>query len=356
MESAASASGWEIQERAELRGLQIEWLEPGRVIVSRRNRLYQAASLEDRFEPLATLPVPAWKRAVAQLRLGQRALRQLFYNVIPLDGERLFVTYDRSVGCFEGGRFRPVEGLARPCRVLRGSAAVDAAGDVYFGEYLPNVERSPIRLYRVRPDEARAECVHTFPQGGVQHVHGIYRDPLDDALWCLTGDVEGECRFLRSGNGFESFETIGAGDETWRALSPIFTDDAIYYAMDAEISKNRVFRFERATGARTELGGIDGPVYYTVHRDEDYFFAVTAELCPSQEGRNATLWHYRPGPDAELAPMLRIEKDRWPIQLLPGTLHFPSGAGLPGRFFFTGVALAGADGRVFEARRTEALR
>jgi hypothetical protein len=345
-----SAAGWSVRELRALRGLQIEWAEPGFFITSRRNTLFRSQSLDGPFERFATLPVPLWKRALAQVRIGQRALRQLFYNVKPLADGSYFITYDRWTGVLRDGRFRPLEGLARPCRVLRDAAGIDEKGHVYFGEYLPNVERSPIRIYRYVPGENGAECVYTFPQGGVQHVHGIYPDPETGLLWCLTGDVGGECRFLRSGDGCETFEEIGVGDETWRALSPIFTPTDVYYAMDAEIHRNRVFRWERSTGEREELGELDGPVYYSVRRGDDIFFAVAAELCASQIGRNATLWHYLPG--GALTPLHSVEKDLLPIQFLPGTFHFPCGPGEADRFHFSAVALKGADGRVFEVDRT----
>jgi hypothetical protein len=95
---------------------------------------------------------------------------------------------------------------------------------------------------------------------------------------------------------------------------------------------------------------VDGPVYYSIARGDDLFFAVTAELCASQIGRSATLWHLTPG--EPLRKLRSFEKDRWPIQLLPGTLHFPGGPGHPDRFWFSCVALAGVDGRVFEVRRS----
>jgi hypothetical protein len=340
---------WSIEEIPALRGYTIEWAEPGRFLLSRRNRIFASRDLRPPFEPVAGFPVPAWKRAASRLRLAQRLLRQLFYNVVPLPDGSLFVTYDRSVGVSRGSEVRELGGLARPCRVFRGGAGSDPAGNVYFGEYLPNVERSPIRIYRYVPGEDSVTQVLKFPQGGVQHVHGIYPDPFSDHLWCLTGDVKGECRFLRTRDGFASVETVGQGDETWRATSPIFTETHLYYAMDAELQRNRVFRLDRASGEREELGEVDGPVYFSVARGDDFFFAVAAELCPSQIGRHASLWHLTR--DGGLRRLHAIEKDVWPIQLLPGTLHFPSGPGLEDRFHFHALALAGADNRVFEVRR-----
>lgn len=137
---------------------------------------------------------------------------------------------------------------------------------------------------------------------------------------------------------------MGAGDETWRAVSLQFTEDAVWYAMDAEFRRNRVFRLDRATGRRDEIGIVDGPVYYSAQWRGALFFAVAVESCPSQEGRSATLWMVR---DARLSRVAGFPKDRWPVRLLPGTLHFPSGPGTDAGLHFSGVAVAGGDDRCF---------
>ena len=59
---------------------------------------------------------------------------------------------------------------------------------------------------------------------------------------------------------------------------------------------------------------------------------MTAELCPSQVGKNATLWLF----DGEhLSPLLSFEKDALPNYFMPGTLHLP--ACLPARAEATGL-------------------
>ena len=340
---------WTVEEVPSLRGYTVEWAEPGRSFLSRRNVLFESRDLERPFRRIGSLPVPAWKSAASRFRIGQRALRQLFYNVKPLRDGSLFVTYDRSVGVFRQDRYHELGGLVRPCRVLRNAVAGDADGKVYFSEYLPNLERGPMRIYRFVPGEDSVQVVHEFEPGAIRHIHGIYADPHTDALWCLSGDVDGECRLMRSQDGFATVEIVGTGDETWRAVSLMFTETHILFAMDAEFQTNHAFRMDRVSGEREELGELDGPIYYTISRGEDFFFAVTAELCPSQVGRNATLWHLPPG--GKLRKLHSIEKDRWPVQLLPGTMHFPGGPGNPDHFHFHCVGLAGADGRVFEVRK-----
>jgi len=342
------SGNWSWRERQEWRGFTVEWMDQERVLLSRRNALFEAASLEESPRLLGRVDMPLWRAAVSRVRLGQRLLRSMFYNAVPLDDGRVFVTFNCQAGFIEDGRYCAVEGFHRPCRVLRKAVAKDTKGDLFFGEYLSNAERGPMRIYRLAAGSSQLEVVYTFAAGAIRHIHGIYFDPVGDALWCLTGDLGEEARILRSCDGFQTVELVGSGDESWRAVSAVFTAEAIFYAMDAEFTQNKLFRLDRTSGERREIGDVDGPVYYSHQCGSELFFAVTAELCPSQVGKSATLWRL----DGEdLSPLMSFEKDAWSRYLMYGTLHLPAGPGRDDSFALHGVSLNGAGNRCIEVRR-----
>lgn len=345
---------WRLEPLTLPRGMAVEWAGEGGVLLSLGNSLYRAPSPEGPRTLIGSVPAPFIRRAVSSLRLGQRLLRSMFYNAVPLPSGDIFVTFGRDVGVFRDGAYLPVEGIERPSRVLRRGCAVDAGGTVYWGEYLGNPERSGVSIYRLEAGSTRAVKAHTFEPGRVRHVHGVYADPADGSLWVATGDLEAECAIMRSTDGCATFETVGSGDETWRAVSLLFTPEAIYYGMDAEFRQNHVFRIDRMSRERTRVGDVGGPVYYSHKSGRDLFFAVTAEICPSQAEPTAALWHL-PADGGALECVASFTKDifrsrKGAALFMPGTLHFPytphgesSGAG----DYVSGVGLAGADGRVF---------
>jgi hypothetical protein len=342
------AVGWVVAEQPALRGYTVEWDEPGDFILSRRDRLYHSPELQPPFRLLGTFPTAPWKPAAAIFRPIQRLLRYMFYNVIKLSDGSLFVTFDRTAGILRNGRFEllPIE---RPCRILRGGCALDEKGDLFFGEYVYNTGRNLIRIYKYRSTTHHLDVVHEFPAGSIRHVHGIYYDSFASALWCCTGDFGNECRIMRTKDEFRTIETVGGGDETWRCVSLLFNSSGVYYGTDAEFRRNYLYRFDGQTAERTVLTEVGGPVYYSRAAGNDLFFGVTAELCPSQTDRSATLWHV--GPDNTAARTACFEKDALPLRFQFGLLHFPAGAGLPGRLFFHGLALKGADNKTFQVRR-----
>jgi len=314
---------WIVQEVPELKGHTVEWAEPGNYYLSRRNRLYKSLDLKPPFAAVAAIDAPAWKSLAAHSRLGQRLLRFMVTNVRPLNNGDLFVTFDKAVGVIRSGRYIPLKGLIRPCRVLRSACAVDTSGDVYFGEYLANEMRGEMRVYKYSPGDDHLQAVYVFPPGSIKHIHGIYFDPKGNALYCLTGDDERECQILRTRDGFQTLEVVGHGDETWRAVSMLFDEHRIYYGTDAEFRSNHIYAAERDSFERKILGEVNGTVFYSKRIGGDLFFTTTAENAPAQKENVAAIWHV--DSQGNCTELIKFKKDRWHKALFQfGTIHFPA--------------------------------
>lgn len=327
----------------------VEYTQPGRLILSRLNRLYSAGTLSSTPSLMGQVPLPFW-REVSRFRLAQRLLRCFFTNVIPLPEGSWFVTFDRRVGIIHEGEFHPLPGLRRPCRVLRGGCCLARDGALYFGEYLSNPTRGPMSIYRYRVGSSQIEIVYTFPTRTIRHVHGIYSDPFGGGLWCTVGDRGSECRILRTDDGFHTVDTLGMGDETWRAVSLGFTEKAVYYGSDAEFQTNFLYAIDRSSQERKVLAELNGPAYYTYTLEKDLFLGVTAELCPSNPGRSAMLWHFSEEA-GEASAIFSARKDFFHRKIfMVGTLCFHGGSTQNGGFFFHTIALSGCDNRVYSVQ------
>lgn len=313
---------WEIEHIPELEGYTVEWAEEGNYFLSRRNVLYHSRDLKPPFKQHAVIDASTWKKAASRFRLAQRLLRFQVTNVIPLSNGDTFVTFDKSVGIVRDGVYQPLKGLERPCRVLRSACAVDRNGFIFFGEYLANTERGLIRIYKYASGGDALEVVYTFPEKSIKHIHGIYFDRFTNSLFCLTGDDLHECRILQTFDGFKTAKIIGQGDETWRAVSILFTEKYLYYGMDAEFRSNYIYKFDRRTDARSSLGEVNGTIFYSKQVGDDLFFTTTAENAPSQKENAAALW--RADKNDVCTKLLSYEKDRWHKTLFQfGTIHFP---------------------------------
>jgi hypothetical protein len=337
---------WRTEEIPELRGYTVEWAEPGNYYLSRRNVVYRSTDLKPPFKKVATISARWWKQAASSFRLAQRLLRFMVTNVVPLANGDLFVTFDKSVGVVRDGVYKALPGLTRPCRVLRSACAVDGDGEIYFGEYLANEERGEMRVYRYSPGSDSIETAYTFPAGSIKHIHGIYFDKFTGSLLCLTGDDESECRMIRTFDGFRTSEIVGEGDETWRAVSILFDENAMYYGMDAEFRSNHIYRLDRATLDRTSLAEVNGTVFYSKQLGPELFFATTAENAPSQTENVAAIWNV--SSEGECREIAKFHKDRWHGTLFMfGTIHFPYANNLNDGLYFSLVGVR-EDNRTFK--------
>jgi hypothetical protein len=349
MTSERLSVNWTVEPRPHLRGYTVEWAEEGHHYLSRRNVLYHSRDLEPPFTKLVAIPAPAWKQAVCRSRLAQRLLRFLVTNVIRLANGDLFVTFDKSVGIVRNGKYTELAGLARPCRVLRAACAIDNHGDVYFGEYLMNDDRTAVRVYRYRPGNSGLEVAYTFPAGSIKHIHGIYFDRFTASLLCLTGDDNSECRMLRTDDGFRTVRVVGEGDETWRAVSVLFDEASMFYGMDAEFRSNHIYRLDRRTSERTSLAEVQGTVYYSKQFGKELFFTTTAENGSNRRARAAAIWNVSAG--GKCIEIAKFEKDSWHGTLFKfGTIHFPY-ANLRADALYFSVIGVKEDNQTFRIRR-----
>lgn len=314
---------WKVERIPELDGFTVEYAEPENYYISRRNILFHSTSLKPSdFKKIAEIDAPFWKKAASNFRLGQRLLRFMFTNVIPLTNGDLFVTFDKSVGIINNGKFQPLKNLERSCRVLRSAFALDDKGDIYFGEYLANAERNEMRVYKYSQGSDALETAYIFPPHSIKHIHGLYFDNFTKSIFCLTGDDEKECKIIRTSDGFKTLEIVGEGDETWRAVSVLFNRKNFYYGTDAEFRENYIYRVNRENLERKILAEVDGTVFYSKQLGEDLFFTTTAEDAPIQKENVAALWHVNA--DGNCEKLIQFSKDRWHKTLFMfGTIHFP---------------------------------
>ncbi len=339
---------WTVEKVPELRGYAVEWAEPDNFYLSRRNEIFHSENLEPPFRKIVEIAAPMWKKIPANFRLAQRVLRFMATNIVPLANGDLFVTFDKSVGIVRSGKYQLLKNLDRPCRVLRAACAVDRNGNVFFGEYLANTERGEMRVYKYAQGSDRIEIVRVFPPNSIRHIHGIYFDSHGDALFCLTGDDEKECQILKTSDEFKTVEVVGAGDETWRAVSILFDENAFFYGMDAEYRTNHIYKADRRTLERKSLGEVSGTVFYSKKIGDDLFFTTTAENAPSQIENVAALWHVD-GAD-NLTKIISFKKDRWhPSLFMFGTIHFPYRNVLQNELYFQLVGVKG-DNETFRAK------
>ena len=287
---------------------------------SRRGVIHQSADGGRKWTVFAHLPLSPAQRLQSVGRLQRRLWRAAVHHVVPLsDGALVVFGYRTIFRLHASGRCVGVARLrgARPLCVC----AVDDV--VYYGEYRQNRERSPVHVWASFDRGATWTAVHQF--SGVRHVHGVFADPYDEALWITTGDRNREAAIWRTRDRFTTLERVAGGSQQTRVVQLLFTDHHVYFGSDAA-RVNHLYRMRRADGAIERLQAVTGPVYYGCRGGGRLFFATACEPSTLRYTRNVTVWSSTDG--ERWARFAVFSKDRWPAQWFQyGHVLFPAGSG-----------------------------
>lgn len=300
--------------------MKLQGVRDGRVYATRGRTVYvDETGTASSFERRGELPAPrsqdgarvgpVFERVVRTQPwkdvLGSVVGRYATTNVWPVGDDVLVATVGRwvSVSQDAGATWTVTHDLpasSGPAGVLPTGLCVQR-GTLYLGEYLLDDAATPRVM--ASHDEGRTwEPVLELP--GVRHVHGVHADPYTDDVWVTTGDTDVECRIGRltvplatDDRPVAGVEIVGGGSQHWRAVSLVFTPDAILwgvdcpyldrkdiYQLDRDAIDDRAARTADADSAPERLHAVPNSVYYgtyvTVDGTDWAVFSTAAEVGP----------------------------------------------------------------------------
>lgn len=212
---------------------------------------------------------------------------------------------------------------------------------IYYGEYRPNPERSPVRVWRSTDGALSFSPAWTFTS--VRHVHGVFTDPFaSGTLWVTTGDDDTESAIWRTTDSFATLEPVVRGGQQARAVDLVFTAEGVYFGSDTPREQNYLYRLDRRTGAVERQQPVAGSVFWGRSTPDGWrLFSTVVEKSSVNTSRDAELWAAPPDHD-EWRCIYRAQKDPFHDKYFDhGQLRFPAGPGQPGAVWITPYAVAG---------------
>ncbi len=283
-------------------------------------------------------------------RLSERAARADKCNIFVTPSGAVLAIRACTVYALDKSRLRDLFTIQGDS-VLHGSICAGDDGWVYFGEYFMNPERGEVKIWRVSADLTTHEPACVFPAGFTRHVHGVYTDPHEPGtLWATLGDYEDECYFLRTTDGFRTYDRIGEGTQAWRCVRPFFTPTHVGWITDSHIDPNHAARFARSTGQLETGQSFPCSGWYGFQADGLCVASTTVERGPAITSEHASVyvsddafnWHEAGYLVKDFYRPMRVFKY--------GVIAYPSGDMSADDFYISGEGLVGLDGKTRRAR------
>jgi hypothetical protein len=282
-------------------------------------------------------------------RFARRFLRTDQCVLHPL-AEGYFACRGGRIYWFDERRARlHLQGRLRQCRSPL-SVEQTREGGLVFGEYGANRAGASIPIWMCGPTGRDWRIVLELPAGRARHVHGIYRDPYDDAYFITTGDFEGQNWLIRVDGKWRHMEYWGDGSQQWRAVSLFFTADHIAWITDSHLETNYVSLCPRNSRTLERLTPAPSPAWFgKTLRDGTFVVGCAWEKGPGCQAEGATLLTSDDG--ATWREVGFWAKDSWPAPWFKnGVVRFAAGPQSRDDFVLFGEGLRGLDGERLHCR------
>lgn len=280
---------------------------------------------------------------LSHFKLTRRFLRAEITGFKKLDnGTRLVVAkkglfiQNKNSDCFE-----KVFTMPRGSKPL--NICMTPSGNLYFGEYFQNMEKQAVNIYCSEDYAQTWHVVFTFPEGHINHIHGLFFDKYTNRIWVATGDRDYECIIGYTEDEFKTFVEVFRGGQEYRTCQLFFYKDFIVFGTDTQYQQNVIKKFDRKTLEITELQEVQGSVIKGGQVGDVAFFSTTVEPSKVNTDKYAHLWVTKDGLNWE--ERYKAKKDWLPSIFQFGTFEFPQYYGIEKleRLYFSGRALKGID-------------
>ena len=237
-----------------------------------------------------------------------RTLRQLLglddaIEVFPLGREVLLVFVGGEIHRVDlaSGRTEIVHRLRYYGRrdgrgVMPFGIAADAAGRVYYGEYMTRrlQQGETVALFRSDEEGRNFEIVYEFPAIVVRHIHVVQWDPYAEVLWMGTGDGDEQSRVGYSKDHGETFLWVGQDSQDFRTVNFVFAEDHVAWLSDTIEIPSRALRWHRDNWEiQTSPGELPGHGHFLQAIGDGFSIGTTAEEI-------ASVWLISPDLDLDM--------------------------------------------------------
>jgi hypothetical protein len=332
---------------AHFKNATVQFCQQGELLFSHKNKIFSISDLsKPRPRLIGNIP---WKgcEIISHIRFFDRYFK---YGILQVhknkEGEYLILTGKNWWKIESRGKTTQIEIPSATLPMHRGIC--ESRNHVtYVSEYLSNPDRKSVKIFRTT-DLTTFEVAWEFPENSIRHIHAIIPDTeIEDRIWVLTGDADGESAFYYTDNEFKDLTCFFRRGQQSRAVDMIIRQGRLYWGMDSPNQISFMMSMDRKNPNDIDkLYELPGPVYYLSQNEAGGLYAgTTAEPGASVKDKKGHIIALKP--DNSWEDILQLKTDIFPQF---GIFYFPKGIVPENYIVFSARALQPLEGHLLIAR------
>jgi hypothetical protein len=201
--------------------------------------------------------------------------------------------------------------------------AVDANGNIYYGEYFNNPKRGNVKIFYSSDDGKTWNEFFNFAPKEIRHIHGLCYDKYTNSLWVTTGDYKNEVIVGYFQNSSSELNMVTRGIQNHCAISLLFTKNFVYWGSDTPFSNSYIYEYDRNSNTIKKKQELNSMAWYALNYN-DNIMAISTAVVRNEETRSdrkSAIW-LSDGGDAWTKSFEFNEKQNSRIQT---QIRFPRG-------------------------------
>ena len=171
--------------------------------------------------------------------------------------------------------------------------AVDANGNIYYGEYFRNPKRGNVKIF-FSPDDAKTwNDFFSFAPKEIKHIHAICYDEYTDSLWVTTGDARSDVLIGYFENNSSELKIVSRGIQNQAAISLLFTKDYVYWGSDTPFLDSFIYQFDRSSNTTKKHKKLNSMAWYASRLNHS-LMAISTAVVHNKSGTitdwNSSMW------------------------------------------------------------------
>ncbi len=164
----------------------------------------------------------------------------------------------------------------------------ESQGRIIWGDYMASHDNE-INIYESNDYGQSWHIIYTFGRGVIRHIHNIVYDIYRKMYWVLTGDSDSESGIWKT-DDFNSIEPFLVGQQKYRALGIIPTEDGLIIPTDTEDDINYIQYYSFANSKLEKIQKLDGSAFFVRHVGKHYLVSTVCEPSRVNRSKFADLW------------------------------------------------------------------